>query len=90
MRGVSVQDIFLAGVLFEAQLAGVLAALEGADEEDLAEFGAVVEVGGADVGVDLGQGGEGYGGGGGAVEVRGLPDEAGARGGLEVGEEDEG
>lgn len=54
----------------------VEAALEGADEEDLGEFGAVVEEGGADVGVDFVDGGEGGGGPRGAVQVRGLAHEA--------------
>lgn len=90
VRGVGVQQVLLAGLLGEAELAGVLAALEGADEEDLREFAPVIEVGWADVLVDFGERGEGDGGGGGAVEVGGLPDEAGAWGRLEVGEEGQG
>lgn len=69
---------------------GVETALEGADEEDLGEFAAVVEEGGAQVGVEFGGGGEGGGGWAGAVEVAGLDDEARGRGGEEGGEEEEG
>ncbi len=92
MRGVGIQQAVLALVRDEAEprVAGGLAAHEGADEEDLSQFGAVVEVGRADVGVYFGERGEGYGGGGGAVQVGGLPDQAGVGGCEEVGEEGEG
>lgn len=76
VRGVGVKQVFLAGVLFETESAGVLAAFERADEEDLGEFGPIVEVRGADVLVDLGQGGECNRGRGCAVQVRRLPCEA--------------
>lgn len=51
------------------------------------EFRAGVETIGAEVGVDLVDGGEGCGGERGAVEVGGHEDEAGVGGRLEVGEE---
>ncbi len=59
-------------------------------EQDLREFGAGVETVGAEVGIDLVDGGEGCRGEGGAVEVGGHEDEAGIGRGLEVGEKGEG
>lgn len=92
MRGVGIEQPVRALVGDEAEpgVAGGLAAHQGADEEDLRQFAAVVEVGRADVGVDFGEGGEGDGGGGGAVQVGGLPDQARVAGREEVGEEGEG
>ncbi len=56
----------------------------------MCELSAGVETVGAEVGVDLVDGGEGCGGEGSAVEVRGHEDEAGVGGGLQVGKEGEG
>lgn len=80
MRGVYPGTVLCRGV--ETEVAGLVAAAERMDEEDLGEFRAVVEVCGADVGVYLFEGGECDGGGTGAVEVAGLEDDAGVGGAL--------
>ena len=56
------------------------AAGEGADKEDLGQFGAGVEEGGADVVVELGDGGKLGVWEGGPVQVGGLLDQAGVGG----------
>ena len=89
MRGVGVEDGFLAAGGAEAELALVHASHEGFDEKHLGELGAVVEECCTEVGVDFVNGSELCGWGSGAVEVRGLKDEARVGRGLEVGQEGE-
>lgn len=74
----------------KAEVAVLGAAGEGADEKELGELGAGVEVCGADVGVELGEVLEVDGGGGEAVHVGGLEDEARVWGFLQEREEAEG
>lgn len=88
VRGVDPRPVVLWAL--EPGLVGEGAPDAGAREEDLGELGARVERVGPEVRVDLGGGREGGGGERGAVELRGLQDQARVWRRLQVGEEGEG